>query len=45
MVMLFLEDLFPSILKNLHPERVDRSQLRGSNGFSPFSRLSFDQKE
>jgi hypothetical protein len=39
MVMIFLEDLFPFIPKGLYQERVYRSQLRGSNGFSPFSLL------
>jgi hypothetical protein len=39
MVMLFLEDLFPFIPKSWYQERVYRSQLRGSNGFSPFSLL------
>jgi len=39
MEMLFLEDLFPFIPKDLYQERVYRLQLRGSNGFSPFSLL------
>jgi len=38
-MMLFLEDRFPVIPKDLYQERVYRSQLRGSNGFSPFSLL------
>jgi hypothetical protein len=38
-MMLFLEDLFPVIPKDLYQERVYRLQLRGSNGFSPFSLL------
>jgi len=39
MLMLFLGDLFPFIPKGLYQERVYRLQLRGSNGFSPFSLL------
>jgi hypothetical protein len=37
--MLFLEDLFPVISKDLYQKRVYRLQLRGSNGFTPFSLL------
>jgi len=45
-LMSFLEDLFPVIPRNLYQKRVYRLQLRGSNGFSPFSLLKerdFDQ--
>jgi len=37
--LLSLEDPFPFPTAVLNPERVYRSQLRGSNGFSPFSLL------
>jgi hypothetical protein len=37
----FPEDLLPVIAKNLYQKRVYRSQLRGSNGFSPFSLLKW----
>ena len=33
------EDLFPIIPRDLYQKRVYRLQLRGSNGFSPFSLL------
>ena len=33
------EDLFSVIARDLYQKRVYRSQLRGSNGFSPFSLL------
>jgi len=45
-LMSFLEDLFPVIPRDLYQKRVYRLQLRGSNGFSPFSLLKerdFDQ--
>jgi len=38
-LMSFLEDLFPVIPRDLYQKRVYRLQLRGSNGFSPFSLL------
>jgi hypothetical protein len=38
-MLLSLEDPFPFPTGELNPERVYRSQLRGSNGFSPFSLL------
>jgi hypothetical protein len=38
-MMSFLKDLFPVIPEELYQKRVYRLQLRGSNGFSPFSLL------